>query len=140
MVSGEWCNPGTNSASLSVNQSVAVSGSLVNVTNCPGTSASFNVSATGTGLSYQWYKGGSALIGKTSSNLSFNGISATDAGTYSVAVSGSCGTPLTNSATLTILTNVSATPLSNLINCPGSSANFNVSATGTSLSYQWYKG
>ncbi len=27
----------------------------VSVTNCPGTSASFSVSATGTGLSYQWY-------------------------------------------------------------------------------------
>ena len=37
--------------------------------HCPGTSASFSVSATGTGLSYQWYKGGNALAGQTGSSL-----------------------------------------------------------------------
>ena len=33
---------------------VVVASAPVSLTNCPGTSASFSVSATGTGLSYQW--------------------------------------------------------------------------------------
>jgi len=59
----------TNSASLAVNQNVVVVSAPVSLTNCPGTSASFSVSATGTGLSYQWYKGGSPLAGQTGSSL-----------------------------------------------------------------------
>ena len=46
----------TNSATLTVNENVLVSGAPVSSTNCPGASASFSVSATGTGLSYQWYR------------------------------------------------------------------------------------
>src|SRR5438552_5790824 len=100
IVSGVCGNPVTNSAGLTINQNVAVSSAPVSVTNCPGTSASFSVSATGRGLSYQWYKGTSALAGKTGSSLTLNNVSATDAGTYSVIASGVCGNPVTNSASL----------------------------------------
>src|SRR5207245_4825571 len=95
---------------------------------------------TGTGLSYQWYKAGSALSGQTSNSLTLNNLSASDAGTYSVIVSGVCGKPVTNSASLTVNQNVSVSsaPIS-LTNCAGTIANFTVSATGTGLSYQWYK-
>src|SRR5258708_10350428 len=140
VVSGVCGNPVTNSASLTVNQNVAVSSAPVSVTNCAGTSASFSVSATGTGLGYQWYKAGSALAGQTDSSLALNNVSAGDAGTYSVVVSGVCGNPITNSANLTVNQSVavSSGPVS-LIRCPGTSASFSVSATGTGLSYQWYK-
>src|SRR5439155_1344822 len=141
VVSGVCGNPITNSATLTMNQNVAISSAPVSLTNCPGTSASFSVSATGTGLSYQWYKFGIALGGQTSSSLTLNNVSASDAGTYNVVVSGICGNPLTNSASLTLNQNVavSSGPVS-LTNCPGTSASFSVSATGTGLSYQWYKG
>jgi hypothetical protein len=92
----------TNSTSLTVNQNVAVASAPVSVTNCPGTGASFNVSATGTGLSYQWYKGATALIGETSSSLVLANVSVSDAGTYSVVVRGICGDAVTNSASLTV--------------------------------------
>ena len=78
----------------------------MSLTNCPGTSASFSVSATGTGLSYQWYKGGSALAGQTGSSLVLSSVSAADAGTYSVVVSDVCGNAVTNSASLTVNQNV----------------------------------
>ncbi len=131
----------TNSANLTVNQNVAVVSAPVSVTNCPGTSASFSVSATGTGLSYQWYKGGSTLAGQTGSSLVLSNVSATDAAIYSVVVSGTCGNAVTNSASLTVNQNVAvaSAPVS-VTNCPGTSASFSVSATGTGLSYQWYKG
>ncbi len=52
----------------------------------------FSMTATGTGpYSYQWYMGGNVLAGQTGSSLALSSVSATDAGTYSVVVSGACG-------------------------------------------------
>jgi trimeric autotransporter adhesin len=141
VVSGTCGNAVTNSASLTVNQNVAVAIAPVSVTNCPGTTAGFNVSATGMGLSYQWYKGSAVLVGQTGSSLVLANVSAGDAGIYSVVVSGTCGSAVTNSASLTVNQNVAVVgaPVS-LTNCPGTSASFGVDATGTGLSYQWYQG
>ena len=57
-----------------------VASAPVSLTNCPGTSASFSVSATGTGLSYQWYKGSTALTGQTGSSLVLANVSAVGCG------------------------------------------------------------
>jgi hypothetical protein len=92
----------TNSASLTVNQNVVVASAPVSLTNCPGTSASFSVSATGTGLSYQWFRGGDVLAGQTSSSLVLDNVGAADAGSYGVVVGGACGR-VTNSATLSVI-------------------------------------
>ena len=141
VVSGICGQAVTNSANLTVNQNVVLASAPVSVTNCPGTTASFAVSATGTGLNYQWYKGGNVLAGQTGSSLVLANVSTSDAGTYTVVVSGTCGNAVTNSASLTVNQNVvvSSAPVS-VTNCPGGSASFSVSATGTGLSYQWYKG
>src|ERR1019366_4864910 len=132
VVIGACGNTVTNRASLTVNQNVAVVSAPVSLTNCPGTSASFTVNATGTGLSYQWYKGADPLPGQVNSSLVLNNVSAADAGTYSVVVSGVCGNAVTNSASLTVNQNVvvASAPVS-VTNCPGTSASFNVNATGT---------
>ena len=140
VVSGACGAAVTNSASLVVNSPVLVVSAPVSLTNCPGTSASFSVNATGTGLSYQWYKGGNALPGQIGSSLSLSGVSAADAGLYSVVVSGSCGAAVTNSASLEVNSPVLVVSApESLTNCPGTSASFSVNATGTDLSYQWYK-
>src|SRR5206468_3508763 len=141
VVSGACGSPVTNSASLTVNQAVVVSSTPVSLINCPGTTASFNVSASGSALGYQWYKGNSPLSGQTGSSLVLANVSGRDGGSYSVGVSGACGSPVTNSATLTVSQGVVVTsaPVS-LINCPGTTASFNVSASGSGLGYQWYKG
>src|SRR5207249_6443402 len=118
----------TSSASLTVNQRVWVSSRPASVTTCPGTSASFSVTASGTGLSYQWYKGNSALSGQTGSSLTLNSVSSGDAGIYSVVLSGTCGGSFSNSATLTVNENlvVSSAPAS-LTTCPGTDATFSLS-------------
>src|SRR5258707_9214307 len=92
-------------------------------------------------LNYQWFRNGTVLSGQTSSSLSLNNVSSADAGTYSVVASGVCGNAATNSATLAVNQNVvvSSGPAS-LTNCPGTTATFGVSATGTALTYQWFKG
>ncbi len=139
VISGS-CNTVTNSATLTVNESVVVASAPISLTNCPGTTASFSVNATGTGLSYQWSKNGTDLVGQTSSSLILNNVTASDAGTYTITVSGTCGSPVTHSAALAVNENVvvASAPIS-LTNCPGTTASFSVSATGTGLSYQWSK-
>src|SRR5256885_17232064 len=119
----------TSSAILTVNEDVAVLAGPRNVTACPGTSANFSVSGTGTGLSYQWFKGASALSGQTGNSLTLNNVSSADAGAYSVTMSGVCGSPVTSSATLTVNENVVvASGPANVTTCPGTSASFSVSA------------
>jgi hypothetical protein len=110
------------------------------MTNCPGTSAGFSVAATGTGLSYQWYKGASALAGQTGNSLMVNNVSSADAGNYSVTVSGTCGNSVTSAATLTVNSTVNATALTSLSICPGQTASFATVATGTTpITCQWQK-
>jgi hypothetical protein len=117
------------------NLTVAVSAAgPVNQTVCPGDGAVFSTVASGTGpYSYAWMKNGSALSGQTNSSLTLMNVSASDAATYSVIVSGAIGT-VTNSATLTMNTpvTVTAAPLDQA-SVAGGSATFNVAASGTGL-------
>src|SRR5207302_6840004 len=104
------CGSVTNSASLTVLTNVSAT-QLSSTTNCPGDTALFSTTPSGTGpFSFVWRKGSSLLNGQTSNALSVPSVASTDAGTYSVTVGGMCGS-VTNSATLTVLTNVSSTPL-----------------------------
>jgi hypothetical protein len=91
-------------------------------------------------LSYQWYEGGSPLAGQTGSSLVLSNVSAANAGTYSVVVSGLCGNAVTNSATLTVNASTVAAPLASLTNNLGTSATFATVASGTGpLTYVWQK-
>jgi len=121
------------------NLTVAVSAAgPVSQTVCPGDGAGFSTVASGTGpYSYAWLKNGLALSGQTNSSLTLMNVSASDAATYSVIVSGAIGT-MTNSATLTVNTpvTVTAAPLDQT-SVAGGSATFNVAASGTGLNYQW---
>jgi len=89
----------TNSATLTVNEPVTVNAAPVDQTSLVGGSATFSVTATGTGLSYQWLFGGS-VIG-TGSSLALNNLTTGQAGVYTVIVNGTCSSA-TNSATLTV--------------------------------------
>src|SRR5438093_911497 len=138
VVSGA-CNRVTNCASLTVRVPVSATGPP-NMTNCQGTAAGFVVSARGSGpFAYQWSKDGSELPGQTSSNLVLLNLSAAAAGNYCVVVRGVCNR-VTNCASLTVLTPVSATGPVGQTLCPGASASFSVAASGSGpLNYQWSK-
>ena len=126
----------TNTATLTVNVPVTITVPPTSQTSVVGSNATFSVTATGTGLSYQWLFGGS-VIG-TSSALTLNSVTTDQAGVYTVIVSGACGSPATNSATLTVNVPVTVTvPPVNQTTLVGGNATFSVTATGTSLSYQW---
>jgi alpha-tubulin suppressor-like RCC1 family protein len=55
-------------------------------------------------LSYQWYKDGVALEGKTAATLSLSGVTDADAGDYTVTVANIFNTATSNTASLTVLT------------------------------------
>ena len=80
------------------------------VTNNVGTTAAFNVTATGTSPSFQWVKNGSVnlvnganISGANTPNLTISNVSFTDAGSYTVVVSNAAGTVTSAAATLTVI-------------------------------------
>ena len=133
------CRSVTNSASLVVNTNTTAS-ALTNLTRCAGVAASFNSAASGTGpFSYVWRKNGN-LLAESSSTLSFPSLLSSDAGTYSVEVYGACNS-VTNSASLTVNTNLTITTLSPVVVCAGSTATFSTTPSGTGpFTYVWRKG
>jgi hypothetical protein len=119
----------------------------VSQTVTAGQTATFTVTATGTGpLSYQWYKGGVAISGATSSSYTTPAIASSDNGSsYTVVVSNEAGTVASAPATLTVSAApvppaITTQPVSQTVTA-GQTATFTVAATGTGpLSYQWYQG
>lgn len=68
----------------------------------PGVPLDLSVNATGPSLTYQWYKGTSALAGKTDAVLSFPSLAVADAGSYSVKVINPAGTVSSTEVTVTL--------------------------------------
>jgi len=133
----------TGRVEVTVNPNLVVSGGPTNLTKCPGDLASFSVSATGTGLTYQWMTNGVNLsaggqyAGVTNATLTISNVTAADALDYTVMIVGICGSS-NLSAALTVSTNVGITTgPANTTVCPGNNAMFTVSAAGTGLTYQW---
>ncbi len=69
-----------------------------------GSTVTFSVTAAGTGLSYQWKKGGVDIASATSASLVLSSVTAADAAGYTVLVKGTCNATgvLSSVATLTV--------------------------------------
>ena len=111
-------------------------------TKVVGDSVTFSVVASGTGLSYQWQKGGANITGATGASYTKTNLQTTDGGSYACIVTNAGGSVTSNSATLTV--NLAppsiTTHPSNQTKVVGESVTFSVVASGASLSYQWQKG
>lgn len=140
------CGPAASAtAVLTVQESVSINTQPLSQTLCEGSNVTFNVGATGTGLTYQWRKGTVNIIGATASSYSITGIATGDAGVYDVIVTGSCGPVTSAPATLTVNTlSVAATAANSTIVTSCGPAMVNLSITGGSLgtgaSWRWYSG
>jgi len=114
-----------------------------------GQTAMLSVSASGTSLTYQWYQGtsgntSSPISGATSSSYTTPALTQTTS--YWVRVSQPCSSISVNSNTATITVNpvctapsITLQPQGQTIQS-GQTAMLSVSASGTSLTYQWYQG
>ncbi len=74
-----------------------------NETVLEGSEANFSVTATGTGLSYQWSLDTSNLVGATNATLTLTNVLLGQAGDYAVDVSNAGGSVLSSNAVLTVL-------------------------------------
>jgi hypothetical protein len=116
--------------------------------------ATFAVAATGTGtLAYHWYTGtvgsGTAIGGATSSTYTTPALTTANSGTsyYVTVTDPNCtGTTLSSSAAILTVTNTdTAVPPTIVVQPTGQTATvdgnatFSVTASGTTLAYQWYR-
>jgi hypothetical protein len=150
---------GTTSCSVpvTIKQNVDTT-NLTDTAACPGGTASFTTTASGTGpftsSSFVWAHGGTTLssggrvsistVGNTST-LTITNVQPSDAvpSDYNLTVGGGCGSPVTKSANLTVNANVGASALANQISCAGGNASFSTTASGTGVgasSFTWKKG
>jgi VCBS repeat-containing protein len=138
-VNGAAGGPITNCAELVMLENVVVTTPPANLVICEGDAAFFTVGATGTQLSYQWAYAGTTLTNETNATLTLSNVALNAAGQYTVVVSGACGAPVTNAASLVVNQNVA------ILNAPtsqtsfvGSNVVFSVNAVGTGVTYQWF--
>jgi hypothetical protein len=73
-----------------------------NETVTVGQSATFSVVASGTGLTYQWQRDGTNIVGATNATYTITATQPADAGTYTVVVRNSAGTATSTGALLTV--------------------------------------
>ncbi len=115
----------------------------VDVKVATGSSATFSVVASGSNLSYQWYKGGTAIADATSADYTIAVVATADVGSYSVRVQNTRGQVKSTTATLRIGSAVTAPTITRqptaVVATINTSASLSVSVSGTGLSYQWYK-
>jgi hypothetical protein len=133
----------STAATLTVNVPPSITSQPANQTVIAGQSATFSVTATGTGtLTYQWKKNGTAITGATSASYTTPATVASDNGSqFTVTVTDSVGSVTSNAATLTVNSppTITSQPASQTVNA-GQTATFSVTATGTgTLTYQWKK-
>ena len=116
---------------------------------CAGQTATFTTTASGPGtITFVWKKGATVLNnndlggrvtitnGTNTSTLSISNAQTSDADTYTVEATGECNTA-TQSATLTVHPNTTATDPADQTVCQGASAGFSTTATGDDVHYAW---
>jgi N-acetylneuraminic acid mutarotase len=140
VVSGTCGSLTSTPAVLTVNAVTAITAQPQALVRCSGGSATFSVTASGANLAYQWRKDGVNISGATSGSFTINSLVQTDAGSYDVVVSGTCGSQTSAPAPLTVnaATSVTTQPQAQTV-CANTGTSFTVAASGTNVTYQWRK-
>jgi len=137
----------SSSALLIVNNNAIITSQPTANSTCPGSNTLFTVTASGTGLTYQWQvstNGGttfSDISGETSASLNINNVLSTMNGNlYRCVITSACSSTGINSNAVVLdvlsASAINAQPL-NFSGCVNSSATFSATATGNALTYQW---
>jgi hypothetical protein len=145
IITGQCNTTTSDAATLTVNAAPAVTNPPLNATLCVNSPATFNVTATGGGLTYQWQSGSGAtfnnIAGATGSSYTIPSITTAMNGTqYRVIVTGTCAPPATSAAaTLTVISPVVITDdPDNFTICETGNVSFTVAGTSSvAINYQW---
>ena len=138
-------------ASLILPTGLSIASQPQNTTPVYGATATFTASVSSNAyqpIYYQWYGNlfpdnltGTLMAGATGSQLTITNVTATNAA-YFYVVANNCAGYATSQVASLIATylpvNITNQP-QNVVAAPGSSATFTVRASGSLLSYQWYK-
>lgn len=147
-VTGSGNTVTSNAATLTVTTPASISDDPAALTLCAGATATFNVTAAGTNITYQWKRNnvnvtnGGGISGATTNQLTITSVAAGNAGTYTCQVSNTCATPTSAGALLTVnaATAINTQPAATTTLCAGGNLTLTVAAVGTNLSYQWKRG
>ena len=110
VVSGTCGTITSDAATLTVKELISISSQPQSIEINKGKQAVFSVAASGTISTYQWYKDGTALsdggkyTGTTTAQLTISDVAQSEAGSYTVKISGDCGDVTSDAATLSVLT------------------------------------
>jgi hypothetical protein len=129
------CNTSSESATLTVNPPTTAT-DPADQTVCQGATANFSTTATGADLHYAWTLDGSPFNGDSPSINVPTGALTIGSHTIGLTVTGTCGT-VTQSATLTVQANTTASDPADQTVCQGTSASFSTTATGSNIHYAW---
>jgi gliding motility-associated-like protein/uncharacterized repeat protein (TIGR01451 family) len=89
--------------SLTVNTAPIITSQPTNQTACAGSSVSFSVAASGTGLTYQWRKGTVNIAGATLATFTINPVNISDAAlNYNVVITGTCSNDTSINVSLSV--------------------------------------
>lgn len=98
------CTSLAGSTVVAINAATSITTQPANATVTVGSSKTFNVVATGTGLSYQWKLNGNNITNATGNSYTVSNVTLAMSGVYSVVVTGDCGSPvISDNATLTVV-------------------------------------
>ena len=126
---------------LSIKTLPAIQIPITNQTKCEGFDISFNISATGSDLNYQWTKGGVNILNATNSILTLTNLRMVDANIYSCVVKNSCSSQTLKPFLLLInqKPRINIVPITQIKNV-GDSVSYYLNPQGTApFIYQWIK-
>ncbi len=108
---------------------------------CEGANDTLRIRAVATGRQLQWRRNGVNIPGATDSNLVIMNAGATHVGTYDCVVSGQCAPTITSSATAfnVVFRPRTTSEPEDLVLCPGTNSSMTFTASGTNLTYQWFR-
>jgi hypothetical protein len=137
VTSNTWCAKDSNVVTVSVCQLPVITNLYGGGWTNPGYLTSLSVTASGTNLSYQWYRGQTGDMSQpVFSNTAAPTFTASQSAYYWVKVSNPCGS--VNSAAVLNSVYAYVTPPSSVSIPSGTHTTLTVYASGTYLSYQWY--
>jgi len=99
----------SNSAALALGAAGTITQQPVSVSVPAGGSANFTVTAIGNAVTYQWNFNGTAIAGATNVTLNLTNVQAGNVGNYTVTVSSNGPTVTSGTASLSLLSGMSAT-------------------------------